>query len=351
MPATPYSQQSLLRELRRLISVSGPPAGAETAEGVQEGFDHVAWRALLEEHSDDWLAPDNWSGKALIAEAVGYGLTRVPWLGSALTVAALTEVAPANSEWVREVKSGRCTVCLCLGGPQRKSGNVTVEPGGTASGTLSTVMHGGAAQALLTIAADDRLTLLDLRSSTARHRHRAPFDLMQAGADLTLDRVPVLQIWDDPELGPRVRAQAAIFTAFEQLGGATRCLEITAAYVNGRYAFSEPIGANQAVKHKLANLLTEIELARSCAAHALWSLTRASAVTEAAAVAWVSANEAYKLASQEAVHLHGAFGTTWQCEAHLHLRRAHSLSNFLGSSVSWLELLADATWLHANTGR
>lgn len=134
----------------------------------------------------------------------------------------------------------------------------------------------------------------------------------------------------------------AIYTAFEQVGGAQRCLDGAIAYAVDRQAFGQPIGAFQAVKHHLANIYVEIELAKSNAYRALADLEDGMAADEpvdeiGAILARVSACDAYSAASKAFMHLQGAHGTIWENEAHLHLRRARFLRDLLGGPESWLD--------------
>ena len=122
---------------------------------------------------------------------------------------------------------------------------------------------------------------------------------------------------------------------------AERRLDLAVAYAKERYAFGQPIGAFQAVKHKLAALHVEIELARANAYFGAYALAEGEPgiLAEAAALARASATDTYLLAAQESLHVHGGVGFTWACEAHLHLRRARALEAALGSAALWRERL------------
>src|SRR5262249_62190594 len=124
-----------------------------------------------------------------------------------------------------------------------------------------------------------------------------------------------------------VQARAAVLFAFEQVGGAQRSLEMARDYALERYAFGRPIGSFQAIKHKLADVYVATELARSNAYYGAWALARnAHALPVAAAVARVSANEAFFLAAKENIQVHGGMGYTWEFDCHLYYRRAKLLA-------------------------
>jgi len=138
----------------------------------------------------------------------------------------------------------------------------------------------------------------------------------------------------------RVLEQAAIFAAFEQIGGAEAAMGMARDYALQRFAFGRPIGGNQAVKHRLADMLVKIELARSNAYFGAWAMERRNGeLTRAAAAARLSATEAFEFAAEENLHLHGGIGYTWEADCHFYYRRARLLAVSLGNSAAWAERL------------
>lgn len=141
----------------------------------------------------------------------------------------------------------------------------------------------------------------------------------------------------------RLLDRAAVLMAFEQLGGADRALELTRDYCLGRFAFGRPVASFQAVKHRLADLYVEIELARSNAYYGAWALSTASdKLAAAAAGARASASDAFELAGKEMVQLHGGVGFTWEFDCHLFYRRAKHLALALGTPNEWRDRLIRA---------
>ena len=136
---------------------------------------------------------------------------------------------------------------------------------------------------------------------------------------------------------------AAVYTAFEQLGGAEALLSVCVAHAKQRRAFGSPIGVNQAVKHKLADMYTKIELARGHSYYGAWALASApSELPLAAAGARLAATDAFCFAAEEAVELHGAIGFTWENDCSLYLRRARLLAQTLGNQQRWADRLVAA---------
>ena len=133
---------------------------------------------------------------------------------------------------------------------------------------------------------------------------------------------------------------AAVLFAFEQLGGAQKCLEEAKEYAMNRYAFGRPIAGFQAIKHKLADMYMKTELARSNAHYGAWALNSGAAeLPVAAAAARVAGNTAFLFAAEENIQTHGGMGFTWEFDCHLYLRRAKLLALTLGSEKRWKERL------------
>jgi alkylation response protein AidB-like acyl-CoA dehydrogenase len=137
--------------------------------------------------------------------------------------------------------------------------------------------------------------------------------------------------------------RAAVPLAFEQLGGADRCLELACEHARQRYAFGRPVASYQAIKHRLADMYVKNQLARSNAYYAAWALAAGAAeLPLAAATARLAADEAFAFAAQENIHIHGGMGFTWEADAHLYFRRARHLSLIAGSRAMWGERLVEA---------
>lgn len=338
------AQTALAAELAAVFSRH--PAGPRLRACADAGavpFDAGLWQALA---ADRWLGltlPVDRGGRGLgtdeltlAADAAGSALAPVPLVATLLAAEALK--AEEHTAHRDLLAAGELRVALCLPPPGNATPALTVSAQ-QANGTLSPVPDGLVADAVL--CADDagEAWLVDLRGAAVRRRSLAALDLAHPAAQLVLEAAPAIA------LGPSAiwRDRAAILYAFEQLGGAQRCLDLAVAYAKERYAFGQPIGAFQALKHKLAALHVEIELARANAyfgAHALTENT-AALLAEAAALARASATDAYLLAAQESLHVHGGVGFTWACEAHLHLRRARALEAALGSAAQWRARLVD----------
>jgi alkylation response protein AidB-like acyl-CoA dehydrogenase len=145
-----------------------------------------------------------------------------------------------------------------------------------------------------------------------------------------------------PALVERLLDRAAVLMAFEQLGGAGRAFEITREYALKRYAFGRPIASYQALKHRLADAWSQIELARSNAYYGAWALSTGDPeLGIAACVARVAASDAFCHMAEEMLQMHGGIGYTWENDCHLFYRRARLLAAALGNGSSWKHRLID----------
>jgi alkylation response protein AidB-like acyl-CoA dehydrogenase len=135
---------------------------------------------------------------------------------------------------------------------------------------------------------------------------------------------------------------AAAGLAAEQIGGAAAALEMAVEYSKIRIQFDRPIGSFQAIKHRCADLLIAVESGRSAAFFAAVLLADEDAegpVAASVAQAWCS--DTYSRASRENIQIHGGIGYTWECDAHLYLRRATASDVVLGAPSAHRARIAD----------
>jgi alkylation response protein AidB-like acyl-CoA dehydrogenase len=134
---------------------------------------------------------------------------------------------------------------------------------------------------------------------------------------------------------------AAVALAAEQVGGAQRCLDMAVEYAKVRVQFGRPIGSFQAIKHKCADMLLEVESAKSAAYYAGWCAAEMNEeLPSVASLAKAYCSEAYFHAAAENIQIHGGIGFTWEHPAHLYFKRAKSSEIYLGDPTYHRELLA-----------
>ncbi len=170
-------------------------------------------------------------------------------------------------------------------------------------------------------------------------------DQTRKQAHLEFSSVPATLIGTEDEGWPvlaRVLDLAAVALAAEQVGGAQQCLDMSVAYAKVRVQFGRPIGSFQAIKHKCADMLLEVESAKSAAHYAMWVASELNDELPAvASLAKSYCSEAYFHAAAENIQIHGGIGFTWEHPAHLYLKRAKSSELLLGDPRYHRKLLAD----------
>jgi alkylation response protein AidB-like acyl-CoA dehydrogenase len=152
---------------------------------------------------------------------------------------------------------------------------------------------------------------------------------------------PVPDAW--PTLA-RLLDRQLITHAAEMVGAADAALRLAVEYAKVRQQFGSPIGRFQGVKHRCAELLCDVESARSLVYYAAWALDAApDQVPQYAAMAKALASEALDAAGEECVQIHGAIGYTWECHAHLFYKRGRQSHVWLGAPDEHYERVMAAT--------
>ncbi len=133
---------------------------------------------------------------------------------------------------------------------------------------------------------------------------------------------------------PGLADLAAILLAAEQIGAASKCLDLTVQYTKDRVQFGRPIGSFQALKHRMADLYVAVQSARAVVNDAVADPSPASA-----ALSRLAASEAFSKVAAEAVQLHGGIAITWESDIQLYFKRAHGSAQLLGPPREYLRRL------------
>jgi alkylation response protein AidB-like acyl-CoA dehydrogenase len=258
--------------------------------------------------------------------------------------------AEQRARWLPRLARGEIVGCLATaegsGAYQHRSVG-SYAKAGRLNGVKIPVIDGDVADVALVLAAEPHgasLFLVDLSDLGVQRAVLQSLDPSRGMARLNFSDVPAELVGGAGEGGALVEhifKRAAVLIAFEQLGAADRCLELSRDYALERHTFGRPIGSYQAIKHRLADMYVRNELARSTAYYAAWAL--ASAATElprAAAMARLAASDAFGFAARESIQIHGGIGVTWEASPQLFFRRARHQSVVCGSPEGWAQRLA-----------
>lgn len=351
-------QEGIREEFRHALAGATPRAALEQLTDSSRAMDCGLWSRLAEL---GWLAsaiPEQYGGSGLdeitlciLAEEAGRGMAAIPFSASIGGFAVGIGLA-ADSEMKEALLPGLArgeVVGVLLGDdcwqacPQLLC---AADGSWTLSGRALNVLDGACAThalACVNSAQGWQLILLDLAQSSRDARPGQPLDLLHPCASFGFDATPVQvlaggdaarKLWDD------TLDRHALFVAFEQLGGAEAALQMAREHCLNRYAFGRSIASFQAIKHLLADMLVSIDLARSnCYFGASALAMEGDLLAEAAAVARISATDAFRLCARGNIQAHGALGVTWESDCHLYYRRAQALAGSPGSLRFWKERL------------
>ena len=212
--------------------------------------------------------------------------------------------------------------------------------GWSVTGAAGVVVDGATADLVLAAARTEHGVSLFAVDGEAAGLHRTALPAMDQTrrlARLTFDRARACPVGAEGSAGPALRRAfdlATLYLAAEQLGGAERVLSTAVRYAKTRVQFGRPIGSFQAIKHRCADMLVDLESARSVVYHGLWTAVHEpDGLPVAAALAGAVASDTFKDLAAQNIQLHGGMGFTWEHSAHLYFKRAKSSQLLLGSPV------------------
>lgn len=262
---------------------------------------------------------------AIVAEAAGAQVAAVPLLGHAMAARAIAAGgSPAQqSEWLPGMLSGE-VIAACSG-----SNSITAA-GNALTGTFKFVPHGAVADVFV-LRAGAGLWIVRADASGVSVTAHTTMDQTRPLATVTLDAAPGEALPDSPAALQAAHQAGWICAAAEALGVAQAALARTVDYAKERVQFGRPIGSFQAYKHRLADMMIEIEQARSAVYWAACAVDEGSDETELAlhAAKSFAADTAF-LCAGNMIQLHGGIGFTWEHDAHLFFKRARALQSMLG---------------------
>ncbi len=358
-------EQEQLREfVRSFLEDKSSEAAVREQMDTEQGYDPAVWSQMAEQLGlQSLIIPEEHGGQGfsfvelgVVLEEMGRALLCAPFFSGVLATAALLNAGDddAKAAHLPGIASGETVATLAFteeNGRWDEAG-ITMEAtaagdGHTLSGVKSFVIDGhianliivaartGAGVSLFAVAGDaDGLTRESLST----------MDQTRKQAKLTFDNTPATLIGTDGggwDVMSTVLDLGAVALAAEQVGGAQFVLEMAVQYAKDRVQFGRPIGSFQAIKHKCADMLLEVESAKSAAYYGLWCAAEMNdELPSVASLAKSYCSEAYFHAAAENIQIHGGIGFTWEHPAHLYFKRAKSSELLFGDPAYHRELLA-----------
>jgi alkylation response protein AidB-like acyl-CoA dehydrogenase len=320
-------QVALRDAARDLLDDHASPARVRAIVDRAAGYDDELWAAMVDQ---GWLGvelPEESGGLgmgfvevAVLLEELGRHAAPAPFASTVLALAALR-----GTEWEQRLAEGAI-------------GSVAWYEGDTTSGRKALVPYAPIADVAVIVTNDG----LDVHDLTVGDRPVAEpaMDRTRCVGWLPLDRPGVTRI-DGAAEADALIDRGAVAVSAESLGGAARVLDMSVEHAKTRVQFGKPIGSFQAVKHRCADMLVDVEGMRSTVYHAAWSISAADeGASVAASTAKVWCADAARRVMASGLQVHGGIGFTWDHDLHLYLKRAQLDQQSFGTAVAHRERLA-----------
>jgi alkylation response protein AidB-like acyl-CoA dehydrogenase len=347
-------EQALADSVRRFVTDRSPLTSLRQLIGSGEPYDADVWKQLSAQLGLAGLTiPESYGGVgagysalAVALVELGAGLVASPLLACVLAAETLQRLADEEAKLalLPRIAGGELIATLALAGGA--GGQVTAS-GGALTGTISPVLSGAEAGVLLVPAAGEQghngIYLVDADAAGLTAARLTAVDHSRSLARIELRQTPGRLLAGDADLALSAAADLAnLALSAESAGGMKACLDMTSAYAKIRVAFGQPIGAFQAVKHRLADMEKSWELGYAAMRDAARSGDSSpERFSVAASVARVLLADAYAEATVDTVQLHGGIGFTWEHDAHLYYKNGLSNKVLFGAPGEQLDRLAD----------
>jgi alkylation response protein AidB-like acyl-CoA dehydrogenase len=347
-------QRELRDTARRFLEREAPVAYARAMMDDPRGYRDDVWRKMADL---GWMGlpfPEEHGGLglgvvelAILLAEMGRVVLPGPYLstvllaGSALLLCGTEE---QRKELLPRICGGELVATLAFGRPERpdKEG-LTLEARGSAlTGSASFVPDAAASEIVVVAARTPGLFAVRTDAPGVRIDPVSIMDMTRKVAEVKLEGAPAEPLAEDGWAPiQRVLDRAAVGLAAEALGGAERVLEVSVDYAKQRVQFDRPIGSFQAVKHRLADMLLDVESLRSAVYYAAWAVDRDHPdASLAASMAKAYASDAYRRVSASGIQVHGGIGFTWEHDMHLFFKRAKHDEVAFGDAVWHRERIA-----------
>lgn len=270
----------------------------------------------------------------VLFEELGRALAPGPWIGTVLAAHALGAGGSAGRVPLAALVAGELRAAVCIdpwGGALRVQKDHV-------SGTRRTVLGAGLADAFVVV--DDDAVLFVPGGSAVTVEAMPSLDATNPVGTVTFRDAACLVLARDGAAADALRRRATVLSCADAVGGTARTVEMSVDYAKVRHQFGKPIGSFQAVKHRCADMAVRAEVARSATTYAAVSVRDGAADADfQTAVAKVLAADAYLRNSADNVQNHGGMGYTWECDAHLYVKRARAFDATLGPRRAQLDTL------------
>jgi alkylation response protein AidB-like acyl-CoA dehydrogenase len=358
-------QEELRKTVRAFLEAKSAEEAVREQMETERGYDPAVWGQMGEQMGLQGLhIPEEYGGSGfgyvelgIVLEEMGRALLCAPFFSS--VVLAANTLLQSGDEAAKKahlpgIASGETIATVAFTEPSGKwdESGITLEASGsgdswTLDGTKMYVLDGHVAGLIIVAARTAKgvsLFTVDGAAPGLTRTALSTMDQTRKQAKLEFANTPATLLGAEGEgwnVLSTVLDLAAVGLAAEQVGGAQKVLEMAVEYAKVRVQFGRPIGSFQAIKHKCADMLLEVESAKSAAYYGMWCASEMNdELPSVASLAKAYCSEAYFHATAENIQIHGGIGFTWEHPAHLYFKRAKSSELLFGDPTYHRELLA-----------
>ncbi len=358
-------QEELRKTVRQFLEAKSAEEAVREQMETENGFDAAVWSQMGEQMGlQGLIVPEEFGGSGysyvelgIVLEEMGRSLLCAPFF-STVVLAANTLIHSgddaAKAAHLPGIAAGETIATVAFTEPSGKwdEAGITLAASGSGSdytltGTKMFVLDGHTANLIIVAARTaNGVSLFTVAGDAAGLTRTAlsTMDQTRKQAKLEFSNTPATLLGAEGQgwtILNTVLDLAAVGLAAEQVGGAQKVLEMAVEYAKVRVQFGRPIGSFQAIKHKCADMLLEVESAKSAAYYGMWCAAEMNdELPSVASLAKAYCSEAYFHATAENIQIHGGIGFTWEHPAHLYFKRAKSSELLFGDPTYHRELLA-----------
>ena len=355
-------QEELRKTVRAFLEAKSSEEAVREQMETDNGFDDAVWAQMGEQMGLQGLAiPEEFGGSGygyvelgIVLEEMGRSLLCAPFFSTVVLAAnalILSGDDAAKQAHLPGIAAGATKATVAFTEPNGRWDESGIEAiadaDGKITGTKSFVLDGNTADLIIVAAKTAAGTSLFAVAGDAAGLTKTALSTMdqtRKQAKLDLDGVQGTLIGTDGggwDILQGMLDLAAVGLAAEQVGGAQMVLDMAVEYAKVRVQFGRPIGSFQAIKHKCADMLLEVESAKSAAYYGMWCAAEMNdELASTASLAKAYCSEAYFHAAAENIQIHGGIGFTWEHPAHLYFKRAKSSELLFGDPTFHREQLA-----------
>jgi alkylation response protein AidB-like acyl-CoA dehydrogenase len=314
-------------------------------------IDVPLWDALRSAGICGIAAPESYDGGdagpvelMIVAEELGRAVGAVPFTehAAAQEVLRLHADEEQAKRYLAAAARGEIVAAIVMPDPENlRAVSVHHDGGWQIEGKLPLVHNAAAAQLVVVPAVVDSQTRWFVVAEGAVVTPLPSIDATRPAASLKFTGT-ACEMLAGGEPSERPTELLLAMAAAEAVGVAAYALDTTSRYTREREQFGLPIGTFQAVKHRLADMLVDVENSRSAVYGAAWELLEKPCAPSSVALAQAVATQNANATVSSAIQLHGGIGVTWECDLHLYLRRAKVLQQIYGMPAQHRARIAES---------